>query len=88
MPPAVLVALLMLWGVDVAEAAPPPRKPTNSALWGQGLVEPRGKFFLKGLVRGPAIQPGGLVLADGEGRMRTLELDDLAPLHLRLTIRF
>ena len=88
MPSATLIALLMLWGVDVAQAAPPPRKPTNSALWGQGLVEPRGKMFLKGLVRGPAIQPNGFVLTDGEGRMRTLELDDLAPLHLRWTLRF
>ena len=88
MPPAILLALLMLWGIDVVEAAPAPRKPTNSALWGQGILEPRGGMFLKGLVRGPMIQSNGLVLVDGAGRMRTLELDDLAALKLRLTIPF
>ena len=39
------------------------------------------------LLAGPAILPNGLLIRDSE-RLRTLELDELAPLRLRLTIRF
>jgi len=39
------------------------------------------------LLAGPPILPNGLLIHDGE-RLRTLELDELAPLRLRWTIRF
>ena len=43
---------------------------------------------LSALVRGPLIWPGHAVSADDAGRLCNLELDDTAPLHLRLTIPF
>jgi len=43
---------------------------------------------LKGLAQGPRIRPGALLVVDEAGRLRTLELDDLAPLRLRLSIPF
>lgn len=43
---------------------------------------------LASLARGPTIRPGAQIIADGSGRLRTLELDDLAPLRLRLSIPF
>jgi hypothetical protein len=39
------------------------------------------------LLAGPAILPNGLLIHDG-AHLRTLELDELAPLCLRLSIRF
>lgn len=39
------------------------------------------------LFAGPPILPNGLLIHEGE-RLRTLELDELAPLRLRWTIRF
>ena len=39
------------------------------------------------LLAGPAILPNGLLVHEGE-RLRTLELDELAPLRLRWTVRF
>jgi hypothetical protein len=41
-----------------------------------------------GLVGGPSTWPPRFVVVDGDGRLRTLELGDHAPLHLRLTIPF
>lgn len=43
---------------------------------------------LAALVRGPTIRPGAQIIVDASGRMRTLELDELAPLRLRLSIPF
>lgn len=40
-----------------------------------------------GLLAGQPITPNGLLIRDGE-RLRTLELDELAALRLRFTIRF
>ena len=42
----------------------------------------------RALARGPTIRPGAQIIADDAGRLRTLELDDLAPLRLRLSIPF
>ena len=39
------------------------------------------------LLAGPPILPNGLLIREGE-RLRTLELDELAPLRLRWTVRF
>lgn len=39
------------------------------------------------LLAGPPILPNGTLIRDGE-RLRTLELDELAPLRLRWTVRF
>lgn len=39
------------------------------------------------LLAGPPILPNGLLVHEGE-RLRTLELDELAPLRLRWTVRF
>lgn len=39
------------------------------------------------LLAGPPILPTGLLIREGE-RLRTLELDELAPLRLRWTVRF
>lgn len=43
---------------------------------------------LGSLLRGPDIRPGGLLVTEPGGRLRTLELDDLAPLRARLSIPF
>lgn len=43
---------------------------------------------LGALLRGPEVRPGTLIVTEPDGRMRTLELDDLAPLRLRITIPF
>ena len=40
-----------------------------------------------GLLAGQPITPNGLLIRDGE-RLRTLELDELAALRLRFTVRF
>ena len=70
---------LALAGLGAASARPAPdfRDPAARAASG-----------LKGLVQGPVIRPGALVIADEAGRLRTLELDDLAPLRLRITVPF
>ena len=39
-------------------------------------------------VRGQSVWPGHLVIVEPDGRMRTLELDDLTPLRVRITIPF
>jgi len=43
--------------------------------------------FPTSLLAGPAILPNGLLIHDG-ARLRTHELDELAPLRLRWSIRF
>jgi len=39
------------------------------------------------LLAGPPILPNGLLIRDGE-QLRTLELDDLAPLRFRFSFKF
>ncbi len=43
---------------------------------------------LRGLLRGPTRRPGADLVTDEAGRLRALELDDLAPLRLRFSIPF
>lgn len=43
--------------------------------------------FPTSVFAGPPITPNGLLIHDGE-RLRTLELDEFAPLRLRLSIPF
>lgn len=43
--------------------------------------------FPTSLLAGPAILPNGLLITEG-ANLRTLELDELAPLRLRWTVRF
>lgn len=47
-----------------------------------------GRTLIASLARAPDITPDGLLRAGPGGSLRTLELDDLAPLHLRLTVHF
>lgn len=47
-----------------------------------------GRTLIARLARAPDITPAGLLLVGPGGALRTLELDDLAPLHLRVTAPF
>lgn len=76
---ALIAAGLLLAGLRTAAARPAADLRPPALRAGSGL---------KALVRGPAIWPGALVLTDEAGRQRTLELDDLAPLRLRVSIPF
>jgi hypothetical protein len=51
------------------------------------VFRPPTKPFPTSILAGPPITPDGLMVRDGE-RLRTLELDELAPLRLRWTVRF
>ena len=75
-----LVAAGALATLTLAARAAPARAPKRA--------EVSVSAAFAGALRGPAIWPGALVTPDEAGRLRTLELDDLAPLRLRLTVPF
>ena len=74
-----LLAGVLLASLTLAARAAPSRAPKRDA----DIVSALANF-----VGGPSTWPPRTVLVDEDGRMRTLELGDHAPLHLRLTIPF
>lgn len=81
---AIIAALIAL----AACGAPARARPaTSSRVSVSGLVLASSNG-IGALLRGPEIRPGTLIVVEPDGRMRTLELDELAPLRLRLSIPF